>query len=176
MQTYLMLTLSGRDRVGIVEQVTGRLAALACNVETSRMVHLGGEFAMLMLVAAPDAMISHVEAMVSALNAEGFRASATRTEAPKSQPPGWAMFEISVRGADHEGIIHEVTRQLAGRGINIESMDTSASPAPNSGAPLFAMTALVAAPPAAVTDSAWRDDLERAASRLNVDISTKRVG
>jgi glycine cleavage system transcriptional repressor len=50
MRNHLVYTLTGSDRIGIVEEVTKMLLDHGGNVETSRMVRLGGEFAMLMLV------------------------------------------------------------------------------------------------------------------------------
>ena len=38
---------------------------------------------------------------------------------------GWIPYQVKVNGADHEGIIHEITKYLADQGINIETMDTS---------------------------------------------------
>ena len=50
MQKTFVLTLTGPDRIGFVEKVTGLLLERGGNVETSRMARLGGEFAILMLV------------------------------------------------------------------------------------------------------------------------------
>ena len=50
MRSTIVFTLTGSDRVGIVEEVTGVLLGLGGNVETSRMARLGGEFAMLVLL------------------------------------------------------------------------------------------------------------------------------
>jgi glycine cleavage system transcriptional repressor len=51
MQKNLVVTLTGQDRVGIVEQVTKKVLEYGGNVEASRMARLGGEFAVLMLVS-----------------------------------------------------------------------------------------------------------------------------
>ena len=55
MQNNFVLTVTGPDRIGIVERVTGLLFERGANVETSRMARLGGEFAMLLLVACRKA-------------------------------------------------------------------------------------------------------------------------
>ena len=57
MRVNFVLTLTGPDRIGIVENVTGLLVARGGNVEVSRMARLGGEFAILMLVSIP---VEHV--------------------------------------------------------------------------------------------------------------------
>ena len=54
MKRNLVLTLTGPDRIGIVDRVTGLLLDRGGNVETSRMARLGGEFAVLMLVSLPS--------------------------------------------------------------------------------------------------------------------------
>ncbi len=54
---------------------------------------------------------------------------------------------ITVLGADHLGIIHEVTRYLSEQGINVETMTTEVTAAPMSGTPLFSMSAVVRVPP-----------------------------
>ena len=65
--------------------------------------------------------------------------------------------------------MHEVARYLSQRGINIESMDTGVTTAPMTGAPLFTMTALVAALPA-LDGEDWQSALRDVAYRLNVDV------
>jgi glycine cleavage system transcriptional repressor len=170
MDINIVLTLSGPDRIGIVEKVTGMLVVHGGNVETSRMARLGGEFAILMMVSLPSKQLSPLEKEISALTAEGYRVTVTRTG--RLQPEsadGFRFFRIEVIGADHEGIIHQVARYLSKRGINIESMDTETTRAPVSGSPLFTMTALVAAPPG-LTGRDWEAALESEGRLLNVDI------
>ena len=52
-RTNVVFTLTGTDRIGLVDDITELLLALDGNVETSRMARLGGEFAVLMLVSLP---------------------------------------------------------------------------------------------------------------------------
>ncbi len=61
MQTNFILTLTGPDRIGIVDKVTGLLLERGGNVETSRMARLGGEFAVLMLVSMPSERFADLE-------------------------------------------------------------------------------------------------------------------
>src|SRR3954452_3948784 len=155
MQTNFVLTLTGPDRVGIVDRVTGLLLGHGGNVETSRMARLGGEFAILMLVSMPEGRFAGLEKGLEGLAAEGYKLTTTPAARTYSEAhTGWLPYRIEVHGADHEGIIHEVAHYLSQRGINIESMDSETTPAPLSGAPLFAMTAHVAVPPS-LTDQGW---------------------
>jgi glycine cleavage system transcriptional repressor len=162
MRTDIVFTLTGTDRVGIVEEVTGVLLGLDGNIETSRMVRLGGEFAMLMLVSLPDERRAE-------LVAEGFRITTSLTQVGENAHPGWLPYRVSVIGADHEGIIHEIAHGLSKQGVNIESMDTGTAEAPVSGTTLFSMTALVLVPPH-LTETDWVGALVEAGSQANVDI------
>ncbi len=170
MPTNFILTLTGPDRIGIVDDVTGLLLDRGGNVETSRMARLGGEFAVLMLVSMPDDRSSALDEGLSALTAQGYKvttAPAGRTYAEAH--PGWRPYRIEVRGADHEGIIHEVAHYLSERGISIESAESESVPAPTSGVPLFAMTAQVVVPPG-LSGAGWEARLEEIGGRMNLDI------
>jgi glycine cleavage system transcriptional repressor len=170
MQTNFILTLTGPDRIGIVDEVTGLLLERGGNVETSRMARLGGEFAVLMLVSMPAEPFSGLEKGLGALMAQGYKVTTTQVEQTYAEAhPGWLPYRVEVQGADHEGIIHEVAHYLSSHGISIESADSESTPAPTSGSPLFAMTAQVVVPPRlAGTD--WEAGLEEIGGRLNLDI------
>lgn len=171
MSYSFVFTLTGTDRVGIVEEVTERLLKLGGNIETSRMSRLGGEFAMLMLVALPAAPGAALEQTTAALAAQGFKVTTTPTAQTYAQAhAGWTAYQIQVNGADHEGIIHEIAHVLSQSGISIEAMDTGTTRAPNSGTPLFTMQALVVAPPQ-LAAAQWQEALEAAGHRLHVDVS-----
>jgi glycine cleavage system transcriptional repressor len=169
MRANIVFTLTGTDRIGIVEDVTGLLLDLGGNVETSTMSRLGGEFAMLMLVSLPAEQMDSLAERVASLTAEGFKVTTTQTDQAQAGPrPGWRPYRIEVQGADHEGIIHEIAGSLAKQGINIEEMETVSSRAPISGSPLFSLSALVSVPPD-VQEQDWEAALDEAAREMNTD-------
>ena len=171
MRKNIVLTITGNDRVGIVEEVTGAVLNVDGNVDASKMARLGGEFAMLMLISLPTKRSEEFDESVSALRAKGYELTIRETKRGFSKRfAGWSSYEIKVRGADHEGIIHEITRHLAEQGISIETMDTGMEPAPMSGGVLFMMEAAVMVPPALDPDSV-REDIEEVGDSLNVDTS-----
>ena len=171
MQTNFILALTGPDRIGIVDEVTGLLLEHEGNVETSRMARLGGEFAVLMLVTIPEEQFPRLERALDVLTAQGYKVTTTQTGHSYAQSHlGWIPFLIEVRGADHEGIIHEVAHYLSAQGISIESMDSESAPGATSGVPLFAMTAQVVVPPG-LGNHDWQSGLEGIGSRLNLDIT-----
>lgn len=170
MPKRFVLTLTGSDRIGVVERVTELILERGGDIQASRMARLGGEFAMLLLVSIPESEATHLSKNVEALSEEGFKVTVTETEwGVAARRPDWLPYKIEVRGANHEGIIHEIAEQLSEQGINIESIDTSVVRAPMSGAPLFMMEAVVVAPPN-LPKHQWQDDLEEAADQLNVEV------
>ena len=175
MRTDLVFTLTGTDRVGLVEEVTGVLLGAGGNVETSRMARLGGEFAMLVLVSLPADKVQAVEGALAHLIAQGYRVSFAETSPDAaSELAEWTPYRVSVHGADHEGIVHEVARSLSHLGITIESMETGVSAAPVSGLTLFDMVALMLVPPA-VDDTQWATALSDAGRDANVDVEVERA-
>ena len=170
MHTQIIFTLTGTDRIGIVEEVTKLLLDHGGNVETSRMARLGGWFAILMLVSIPSEQLAGLDQDAQGLIARGYQVTTHPAQpAHATVQPGWLPFRIDVEGADHEGIVHEIARYLSQRGINIESMDTGVTTAPVSGSPLFTMSALVAVPPDLASQD-WQAALRGVADRLNVDV------
>ena len=165
-----VLSLTGSDRIGLVEHVTELILDCGGDVQASRMARLGGEFAMLLLVSIPDAETDRLSAQVETLSGEGFKVTITETEWDvAAQRKDWLPYEIEVRGANHEGIIHEIAEHLSDQGINIETIETNVVPAPMSGTPLFTMNAVVVVPPG-LPKSKWRDELEDVADSLNVEL------
>jgi glycine cleavage system transcriptional repressor len=170
MPSSFVLTLTGPDRVGLVEELTRLVLARDGNVTTSRMARLGGAFAVLMLVTLPDGGAAAFESDLAPLKSGGFSGhladAGPDRDAARS---GWVPHRIEVHGADHEGIIHEVAHYLSLQGINIESLDTETSHAPVTAAPLFDMVALVAVPPS-LEGTNWEAGLDEVADRQNVEV------
>ena len=170
MDRHFVLTLTGPDRIGIVDRLTGVVLARRGNVETSRMARLGGEFAVLMLVSMPTEQFAGLGHDLESLIAEGYRVTTTQAEKSYAEAhPGWVRYHIEVQGADHEGIIHQVAHYLSQQGISIESMESETTSAPVSGSPLFTMTAEVVVPPT-LAGRDWSAGLQEVAAQLNVEI------
>lgn len=170
MHKNLVLTLIGQDNIGIVEHVTNIILKYNGNITESKMARLGGEFAMLMQISVSKESFTTIEKALTKLQDEGYQIYYKETSDESSQKfIGWLPYEIMVTGADHEGIINQVTAKIAKNGMNIESIDTKTSLAPMSGTALFSMTAIVLAPPKK-TIHRWAEELDEVADEMNVDI------
>ena len=169
MSKHLVVTTTGHDRTGIVEEVTELLLQFDANIEASRMARLGGEFAMIMLVSAPDEKIEALRDAVRRLQEADYQVTTLFTKSGDAKKfTGFIPYEIKVRGADHVGIIHDVTRYLTEQGAHIETLETDVVQAPMTGTPLFTMGAIVFIPPN-VSFQELREALEKIGDDLGVD-------
>jgi glycine cleavage system transcriptional repressor len=170
MRKNIVLTLTGKDRVGIVEHITNLVFHHKGNVEASRMARLGGEFAMLMLISVPDNTYDPLNKAIQNLQKEGFTITHCQTETMKSEQDTQQIpYRIEVYGADHEGIIHEIVSHLVKYNGNIETMETNSTKAPMSGISLFMMDAIVMVPVKRNLNK-LKEELAAISDHLNVDI------
>ncbi|HEX3995387.1 MAG TPA: ACT domain-containing protein [Acetobacteraceae bacterium] len=163
----LILTVIGPDRPGLVRTLAQSVAAHGGSWLESRMARLGGQFAGIVLVDAPEALLDDLRALEN----QGLRIvvqSGTTEEATTATGTGerWA---VEVVGNDRPGIVRDVARVLAEHGANIEELTTGVVSGSFSGETLFRATALVRAPDAASV-AAIRSGLEFLGNEMMVDI------
>ena len=166
MDRRVVLTAVGRDRPGIVEEVSAYVLERGGSIEDSRMANLQGQFTIMMLVAGASENLARVEAELDAL--ASVRAQLTPAEGERAPAGSASRFHLRGRAIDQLGLVHEVAGVLRRRGANIESMDTSLETAPVTGAPVFAMDMLVAIPEQTSADE-LRLELETVCDRLGID-------
>jgi glycine cleavage system transcriptional repressor len=140
-----VISTIGRDRPGIVDQLTETVSALGINIEDSRMTVLGGEFAVLMSVSGEPAALARLEGELEAMARAAdfaclYRPTEERT-ATRSLP-----YRVHVVAMDHPGIVHGVARFFSARGINIRELETDSVHAPHTGTPLFNLRMTVEVP------------------------------
>ncbi|MFW5683403.1 MAG: glycine cleavage system protein R, partial [Spirochaetota bacterium] len=168
MKSFAVLTASGADRVGIVEDVSQALLDAGCNIEESKMTALGGEFALVVLVSGESDAVERLLGDVPALGARvGLEVSA-RPTGPYAANPTGRPYLIECVSLDTPGIVHSVTALLRRRGVNIDELETETTGAPFTGAPMFHMriTAIV---PVNVQMGTLRRELGEIASEQDLD-------
>ncbi len=162
----LILTVIGPDRPGLVRVLSQAIAARGGSWLESRMVRLAGQFAGVVLVDAPEALLDDLRA----LEQEGLRIVGQASAGPGSAVAGQGeRLTLEVVGNDRPGIVRDVTQILADSGVNIEELTTDVESGSFSGGTLFRATALLRAPNPAAAD-AIRIGLERLGNELMVDI------
>ena len=170
MKTQLVLTVIGEDRPGLVEAVSEVVMAAGANWEASRMAHLGGRFAGMLLVTVDSERAAQLEAALNELPARGMRVIVERAGEGGTGSTGMRRLRLELVGNDREGIIRDISRVLATRGVNVEELRTECDSAPMSGSPLFRLVADLSSPEAVLLDE-LREVLESLANDLMVDIS-----
>jgi glycine cleavage system transcriptional repressor len=120
------LSAIGRDRPGIVAEVTGTLLRHGVNLDDSQMAILDGYFAMMLVLETSEA--TDLEALradlersrdtleLGAISLSEIDAAQARIDEPS--------HVITLYGADHPGIVNAVTSALAERSVNITDLDT----------------------------------------------------
>ena len=173
MKVHLITTIVCPDRPGIVERLTDVAHAHGANWEQSRMARLGGDFAGIVAVSVSGERADALEAALRALDDASTTVTVRRTEAPAMHGlAAHVPYALTLTGADHVGIVHQVARALAAAGVNVEELETEVVPAPVTGAPLFRMDAVLLAPPT-MTLSKLRARLGALADELGVDMDVE---
>jgi glycine cleavage system transcriptional repressor len=122
----LAVTVIGRDRPGIIAEVTRVVADLGGNLEDSSMTLLRGHFAW-MLVADLDVVADDLAARLAHLREDDLVVSVLPVG--DDEPYGSeAGYVLSVHGADRPGIVAGVTGTLAAHGGNITDLSTRLGP------------------------------------------------
>lgn len=158
-----VLTAVGRDRPGLVEELTEFFLERGGNVEESRMANLLGQFAVAVLVSGTPQAVERIAADADALRAQTgleLRLSPVEGERTAAGP----SYRFRGQAVDEPGLVHEVADVFRAHDANIESLSTSIEPAPVSGAPVFTIDAVVSA----ADVDALRDALEPVCARLDI--------
>jgi glycine cleavage system transcriptional repressor len=137
------------------------------------MAILGGEFALLMLVAGSEEAVSAVEKTLGPLGDElGLRLMSKRTG--RGSPRDFLPYRISVSGFDRPGIVSRVSEILARRGVNVASLESHLAYAPLSGTPMFVLEAELQVP-SEVALAELRRELAAQCDEENLDLSLERA-
>lgn len=171
MRQYLVLSAIGPDRPGIVDAISKLILDHGCNIEDSRMAILGGEFAIIVLVAGDGTRIAKLQSDAAAF---GGKLGLTVTTKPTSAPgtrgaKGSRRYAVRAVALDHEGIVHQIAHALASLGVNIVALESTTTPAPHTGDPQFILDMQIE-PPAQLAEDQLREKLTEACEAVNVDV------
>lgn len=173
---FVALAALGRDRAGLVAEVSAHVSGLGGNVEDSRMAILGAEFGILLLVSGSEDAVAAIEGDLPALSrSTGLEFQARRTGSPEDhRREAGIPCVVTADALDHEGIVRAVADALHRVGANIVSLATEAYAAPVSGSPLFRMEARIDVPPGR-TVADVRLSLEEVARSESIDIDARAL-
>jgi glycine cleavage system transcriptional repressor len=167
---YVVLTAVGPDRPGLVNEISALIRTAGANLEDSRMAILGGEFAIILLIAgAPDA-IERVKQIGAQLEGSLKLRCILKETSRVAAPTDYLPYRIQVSGADRPGIVQAIAAILASRGINVASLESRVTYAPESGTPMFLLEAALRVPSKIVL-SELRSQLAATCEEENLDFA-----
>jgi glycine cleavage system transcriptional repressor len=172
---HFALTVVGRDRPGIVAQVTEILYNLGCNIADSSCSILGGQFSMILIISHPE--FTGRESFGSAFEPleQADLTVALRVLKPGGEiPPHFdgEICMISVYGADRPGIVYRVAQILGEKQVNITDLNTKLVGSEQR--PVYVMI-IEAVLPAGISEpdvDVWMAPLRE---QLQVDISVRTI-
>ena len=168
MAETLIITFIARDRPGVVVQQSEVVEARGGIWLESRMAHLAETFAGVARVQVDKAGSAALQSALGDLGEDDFQVTVHVAGDGAAADRG-AVIDFAIVGPDHPGIVHELTRTVAGLKASVEEMETWTEGAPHGGGTLFHARASVRLP-AGLSEEDFRDALEQSANALVVDI------
>ncbi|MBF0468000.1 MAG: hypothetical protein HQK61_03810 [Desulfamplus sp.] len=173
MEKKFIMTAFGKDRPGIVADVSGIIYENGCNLEESQMGLLADEFTLILLLSGQGEMLE-----------DNLYRDCRRLEKEKGisvfirpldfKQPDYKIngnrHTVSVEGIDQAGIVYKVSKLLADNNINIITLKSKTKPSPESGTSLYMMDIEVVFPDGIKTERI-EHELEIIGKKLHVEIS-----
>lgn len=145
MEKLLAITALGPDRAGLVRDLSQAVATCGGSIRESRMVALGSDFAVLMLVAGNWHSVNKIRDRLTQLQRDSGLTISVRDTEPRTLEPA-APYNIDVVALDQEGIVLRLSSFFANRNLEIAELNTRRYNAPHTGAAMFAVQLIVNLP------------------------------
>ncbi len=164
----MVISALGKDRPGLVDDLTRVIYELDCNILDSRMTVLGGDFAILLLVEGPWNQLARLEGQLPELERNLGLTIISRYTEPPAEPDETLPYTVDVVSLDHPGIVNSLASFFSHRGINILDLHTTSYAAPHTGTPMFAVHMNIGIP-AGTRIGLLRDEFLDFCDSLNLD-------
>lgn len=176
MQNRYIMTAFGKDRPGIVADVTSLLYETGCNLEDTTMSMLSDEFTINLLFSSVDNTIeSRLLDRCKELEKDKGISAFIRPlkERTLTSQPSAPSATIHVEGLDQAGIVYKISQYLADQSLNIVDLKSTVKTTPESGTSLYLMDIHIQLSGAATPESI-ETGLNNVAEELNVEITVTR--
>lgn len=168
MKKFFVISALGKDRPGIVNELSKTIFESGCNIEDSRMTVLGGEFAVILMVSGHWGAITRLERQLPALEKKLELTLVSKHTEARAVAQDRVPYTVDVVSMDHPGIVHDIAEFFASREINIEEMGSWTYPAAHTGTPMFSLNMTVSIP-ADMHIGRLRDEFTGFCDNLNLD-------
>ncbi len=168
MNQLIVISAVGRDRPGVVHELTRVVLDCGGNILESRMAALGSEFAMLLLVSGSWHTPAKLESALNKLaEADGLAVTVRQTQ-QKEPSRDHLPYAVDVVCLDQAGIVYNLANFFTSRDIDIAELTTRSYAAAHTGAPMFAVQMNISIPQD-VQISVLREDFMEFCDQLNLD-------
>lgn len=168
METHLVVSAMGKDRPGLIFELSRGIRDCGSSIRDSRMAVLGGEFAMVMLLSGNWNAIAKVESLLPRLEKNLDLTIQSRRTEPRQNVNNLIPYAVEVVSMDTPGIVHDIADFFSRRSINIEDLYTASYQAPHTGTPMFSLHMTVGIP-ADMAIAALRGEFMDFCDDLNLD-------
>ncbi len=170
-----LLTVFGKDRPGIIAEVTGVLFESKCNLEDVSMTILEGEFAMMLILSFVSKTHHEIETRLNRLRSKWnlvffWKEIDTQLHRGEKHTQGSTTYLINAIGRDRTGIVYQISKLLADFRLNITDLNSKILGRGSKA--LYAMM-LEADMPPRFNLSPFRRALDRLSRKLKVEIQIK---
>ncbi|MFT3991088.1 MAG: ACT domain-containing protein [Luteolibacter sp.] len=168
MNCFLVMTVLGADRPGLVRSLADGVAAQGGNWLESRMARLAGQFAGIVRIECAADKVDALLNDLKKLEASGLTIQAVREEAAPVLEK--ATLTVDVIGNDRPGIVRKLSAAIVQAGGNVEELATGLESAPMSGQPMFRAQVLISLAEGA-DSAALISAIESLSGDLTVDVA-----
>ncbi len=184
-KTAIFLTLTGRDRPGIIASITKLLYREGCNLEDISMTLLDGQFSMMLVFEESlnrakkiDAAIKKFEKITGLTCFWKRQVRQSVSDKSARSDSDQSYFLIRAIGPDKTGIVFQMSQLLANEGLNITDLNTRVirGSSRNNSKPIYALLLETPIPRASEKRiQSLRKKLQSLGKRLSIDVQLNRV-
>tara|TARA_B100000902_G_C27239579_1_gene879301 strand:- start:61 stop:576 length:516 start_codon:yes stop_codon:yes gene_type:complete len=170
MRSKLIISANGLDEKGIVSKISSIIGKHNANIETSKMIRLENEFAMLILINIQNEKIKMLTKSLNQINELSVNLIETQTNENILYEN---KFHLYINGADNEGIVYAFSKFLSEIDINIDEVNTKIKNAPMSATPLFMMDLIIGSK-SKINEKDLNEKLNGVGEKLGVEVTIQK--
>lgn len=121
----VLLTGVGKDRIGIITDLSGLIFSEQGNIKESCMTKLAGDFALMMLLEVPEERMASLQLkLMRSLASLNLTFRDVNEEQQRRSVTEVYTVKVVLKGPDFPGIMHHFSNFLSYSGISIISLNT----------------------------------------------------
>jgi glycine cleavage system transcriptional repressor len=121
---HAILTIAGKDRPGILDEISQYLFERGGNIRDSRLVSLSGQFSMLFQITGTEAAIAKINEDLPLLAEQSrLQVQLNAIEPNAQQSAATFPYHFTASGKDQAGVVHRISHLMRVLNINIENVN-----------------------------------------------------